>query len=123
MNKLDKYLDKIQITEAGYKAKRTSITRVTRQTKIDRAIGALATKFAKETNDPMYRKLVKFREKYFKYRERIRSKYGPRVRSRALSGKGISDMLKDKQKAGSQTGKKGSTTKPQNTQKKSGPKR
>ncbi len=53
----------------------------------------------------MYRKLVKFRDRYFKYRERIRAKYGPRVRSRALSGKGISDMLKKNQKTGSQTGK------------------
>jgi len=105
MNKLDKYLDKIQITEAGYKAKRTSITRVTRQTKIDRAIGALSTKYAKETNDPMYKKMVRFRDKYFKYRELIRKKFGPRVRSRALSGAGISDMLKDKQKSGSTTGK------------------
>jgi len=91
------------------RAKRTTITKVTRQTKIDRAIGALATKYAKETNDPMYRKLVKFRDKYFKYRERIRAKYGPRVRTRALSGGGISDMLKKNQKTGSQTGKKGSS--------------
>ena len=87
------------------KSKRTTITKVTRQTKIDRAIGSLATKFAKETNDPMYRKLVKFRDRYFKYRERIRAKYGPRVRSRALSGGGISDMLKKNQKTGAQTGK------------------
>ncbi len=100
---VDDTLDDLQ--EAGYKAKRTTITKVTRQTKIDRAIGALSTKFAKETNDPMYGKLVKFRDKFYKYRERIRAKYGPRVRSRALSGKGISDMLKDKQKSGAQTGK------------------
>lgn len=91
------------------KAKRTTITKVTRQTKIDRAIGALATKYAKEMNDPMYRKLVKFRDRFYKFRDRIRSKYGPRVRSRALSGKGISDMLKKNQKTGSQTGKTGSS--------------
>lgn len=102
----DKIVDEVlDMLDEQYKAKRTTITKVTRQTKIDRAIGALATKFAKEMNDPMYRKLVKFRDRYFKYRERIRSKYGPRVRSRALSGKGISDMLKKKQKTGSTTGK------------------
>ena len=100
---VDDTLDDIQ-EAAAFKAKRTTITKVTRQTKIDRAIGSLATKFAKETNDPLYKKLVKFREKFYKYREMIRKKYGPRVRSRALSGKGISDMLKDKQKSGAKTG-------------------
>jgi hypothetical protein len=104
---VDKYIDSFAEGKS-YKAKRTTITKVTRQTKIDRAIGALATKYAKEVNDPMYRKLVKFRDRFYKYRERIRAKYGPRVRSRAIQGKGISDMLKDKQKSGSQTGKKGS---------------
>lgn len=101
---VDEYLDKFAESKQ-YKAKRTTITKVTRQTKIDRAIGALATKYAKEVDDPMYRKLVKFRKKFFKYRERIRAKYGPRVRSRAIQGKGISDMLK-KKKAQKASGKK-----------------
>ena len=108
----------IDMLDEQYKAKRTTITKVTRQTKIDRAIGALSTKYAKEMNDPMYRKLVKFRDRYFKYRDRIRSKYGPRVRSRALSGKGISDLLKAKQKTGSQTGKKGPVKKKSSAPKK-----
>ena len=92
----DKLVDEMidSLNEAQQmKAKRTTITKVTRQTKIDRAIGALATKFAKEANDPLYKKLVKFREKFFKYRKMIRTKYAPRVRSRAIQGKGISDML------------------------------
>jgi len=106
MEDYDKVVDEVlDMLDEQYKAKRTTITKVTRQTKIDRAIGALATKFAKEMNDPMYRKLVKFRDRYFKYRDQIRAKYGPRVRSRALSGKGISDMIKKKEKSGSQTGK------------------
>ena len=84
---VDEKLDSLQEV-----SKRTTITKVTRQTKIDRAIGALATKFAKEANDPLYKKLVKFRKKFFNFRERIRSKYGPRVRSRAIQGKGISDL-------------------------------
>lgn len=94
---VDEYLSEV--------SKRTTITKVTRQTKIDRAIGALATKFAKESNDPLYKKMVKFREKFFKFRKRIKAKYGPRVRSRAIQGKGISDMLKNKQKSGAATGK------------------
>lgn len=94
---VDKYLSEV--------SKKTTITKITRQTKIDRAIGALATKFAKEANDPLYKKMIKWREKFFKFRARIRSKYGPRVRSRAIQGKGISDMLKKNQKSGSSTGK------------------
>jgi hypothetical protein len=95
--KAEAYLDLLQeekVLEEGSKAKKTTITRVTRQTKIDRALGSLATKFAKETDDPLYKKMKKFRDKFFKYRELIKKKYGPRVRSRAISGKGIGDMVK-----------------------------
>jgi hypothetical protein len=92
MDKFDE-LDEMVDSYLSEIAKRTTITKVTRQTKIDRAIGALATKFAKEANDPLYKKMVKWREKFFKFRGRIRSKYGPRVRSRAIQGKGIGDML------------------------------
>jgi len=49
MDDIDKIVDEY-LSEV---AKRTTITKVTRQTKIDRAIGALATKFAKEANDPL----------------------------------------------------------------------
>ena len=88
MSKIDEYLDDIQ------EGKSTSFVKVTRQTKIDRAIGSLATKLAKEMNDPYYKKMVKFREKYFSMRTKIKTKYGPKVRSRAISGKGIGDLLK-----------------------------
>lgn len=92
---LDDYLDHLQ------EAKKTSYVKVTRQTKIDRAIGQLATKLAKETDDPWYKKMVKFREKYFSMRDKIKTKYGPRVRGRAVSGKGIGDMIaKIKQQKG-----------------------
>lgn len=93
---LDEYLEDIQ--EAG---KKTSFIKVTRQTKIDRAIGALSTKLAKEMNDPYYRKMVKFREKYFAMREKIKTKYGPKVRARAIQGKGVGDIVqKIKQQKG-----------------------
>ena len=90
---LDEYLDFLD--EAS---KRTTITRVTRQTKIDRAKGALATKYAKEVGDPMYARMIKFREKFHKFRARIKAKYGPRVRSRAIQGKGLKgiDFKKNK---------------------------
>ncbi|MHA1866642.1 MAG: hypothetical protein ACTSXD_01090 [Candidatus Heimdallarchaeaceae archaeon] len=88
MSIVDEYLAHLD------ESKKTSFVKVTRQTKIDRAIGALATKMAKELNDPWYKKMVKYRDKYFKTRKKIRTKYAPRVRSRAISGKGISDLIK-----------------------------
>ena len=59
MSKLDDYLDELE------ESKKTSFVKVTRQTKIDRAIGALSTKLAKELDDPYYKKMVKFRDKYW----------------------------------------------------------
>jgi hypothetical protein len=84
---LDDYLEELE------ESKKTSFIKVTRQTKVDRAIGALATKLAKEMNDPYYKKMIKFREKYFSMREKIKTKYGPKVRSRAISGQGVGDIV------------------------------
>ena len=75
---LEGYLDYLQ-----EKPKRTSRTTITRQTKIQRATGQLATSLAKQKNDPLYKRMVYFRTKYFKYRAMIRKKYSPRVRSKA----------------------------------------
>ena len=97
MSQIDDYLESLDES-----SKKTSFVKVTRQTKIDRAIGALATKLAKEMDDPWYRKMVKHREKYFKYRDKIKVKYGPKVRARAVSGKGVADMI---QKIKAQKGK------------------
>lgn len=88
---LKEEMDKGDLQEA---TKRTTITKITRQTKIDRAIGNLATQYAKATNDPLYKKMKKFKDKFFKFRDRIRSKYGPRVRTAARQGGGIQPLLK-----------------------------
>jgi hypothetical protein len=64
-------------------AKRTSRTTIHRTTKIKRATGQLASIEARRRNDPVYKRMVKYRELYFKYREMLHKKYGPRVRSRA----------------------------------------
>jgi len=77
--------------------KRTSMTKITRQTKIDRTMGNLAMQYAKAANDPMYKKFKKFKDKWMKFKERIQSKYGPRVRTAARQGGGIGPVL---QKAG-----------------------
>ncbi len=71
------YLDSLE------EGKRTSRVVVTRATKIKRAIGQLASKEAKERGDSLYDKMIKYRKLYFKYRDMIHKKYGPKVRSRA----------------------------------------
>ncbi len=63
--------------------KRTTRTTVSRQTKIKRATGQLGTAMARKRNDPIYKRMVYFRTQYYKYREMIRKKYSPRVRSQA----------------------------------------
>ena len=75
---LDEYLN--ILTE---KPKRTTRTTISRNTKIKRATGQLGTAMARKKNDPLYKRMVYFRTQYFKYREMIRKKYSPRVRSKA----------------------------------------
>jgi hypothetical protein len=74
--------------------KRTTMQRVTRQTKIDRAIGSLAVQYAKAKNDPLYKKFKKFKDKWMMFKQRIQDKYKARVRTAARQGGGISHLLK-----------------------------
>jgi len=64
-------------------AKRTSRSTVSRQTKIKRATSQLASVEARKKNDPLYKRMVHFRDQYFKYRAMIHKKYSPRTRSKA----------------------------------------
>lgn len=64
-------------------AKRTTRTTIHRQTKIKRATGQLASIEARKRNDPLYKRMVRYRELYFKYRDMLHRKYAPRVRSKA----------------------------------------
>jgi len=75
---LDEYLQYLE-----EKPKRTTRTAISRDTKIKRAAGVLGTSMARRKNDPIYKRMVYFRTQYFKYREMIRKKYNPRVRSQA----------------------------------------
>jgi len=74
---VDDYLDFLN------EAKRTSRSKVTRNTKIKRATGQLASIEARKRGDSAYKNMVKYRTLYFKYREIIHKKYGARVRSKA----------------------------------------
>jgi hypothetical protein len=80
MSVLDNYLNTITNLD---EAKRTSRTQISRQTKIKRATGQLASIAARKKGDPTYKQMVKYRTLYFKYRDMIHRKYSPRVRSRA----------------------------------------
>jgi hypothetical protein len=75
---LQEYLDYLE-----EKPKRTTRTTISRNTKIQRATGQLGTAMARQKNDPLYKRMVYFRTQYYKYREMIRKKYSPRVRSKA----------------------------------------
>ena len=68
------------LTEAR---KRTSRHTVKRKTKIKRATGQLSTAAARRRNDPLYKRMIFYRERYYKYRAQIHKKYSPRVRSKA----------------------------------------
>jgi len=78
MDLLDEYLNIL-----NEKPKRTTRSTISRNTKIKRATGQMGTAMARKKNDPIYKRMIYFRDNYFKYREMIRKKYSPRVRSRA----------------------------------------
>lgn len=61
----------------------TNTTQVTDRTKIKRAAGQLASVEARKRNDPLYQKMVHFRDLYFKYRAAVHQKYGPKVKAKA----------------------------------------
>ena len=74
---LDTYLEKLQ------EAKKTTRTTISRQTKIKRATGQLASVAARKRNDPAYKRMVYHRNLYYQYRDQVHRKYSPRVRSKA----------------------------------------
>jgi len=63
--------------------KRTSRARISRQTKIKKATGQMASAAARKRNDPLYKRMIHYRELYYKYRAAVHKKYSPRVRSAA----------------------------------------
>ena len=64
-------------------AKRTTVIKNTRQAKINRAVGALATSRARQKDDPIYKKMIYHKEKWKMYKDRLVRKYGNQVRSQA----------------------------------------
>ena len=54
---------------------KASITKVSRQDKINRLTGALAVSIAKKRNDPDVKKLLKYKKLYFQFKAKINAKY------------------------------------------------
>ena len=82
MNPVDKKIDDALNYYLG-EAKRSSITRTTRNTKIKRATSQLASIEARKRGDSQYKQMKKFCDLCKKYRETIHKKYASRVRSKA----------------------------------------
>ena len=74
---IDDYLTEIQ------EAKRTSISKVKRHTKIKRATSQMSTSMARKSNDSLYKQMKRYCDLCKKYRERVHKKYASRNRSRA----------------------------------------
>ena len=63
--------------------KKRSISSISREAKIKRATGALATSEAKRKNDPDYKRMIFHKNMWKKYKEKVMKKYSARVRAQA----------------------------------------
>lgn len=63
--------------------KKRSVTSISRQTKIKRATGVMATTVARKKNDPLYKRMMFHKNKWKEYKEQLMKKYSARVRSLA----------------------------------------
>jgi len=78
-NLYEQYLDELFLDER----KTTSQTRVTRQAKIARDIGARAVRAGKTQNDTLYKRMTYHLELYKKFKNQLLKKYGSRVKMQA----------------------------------------
>lgn len=63
--------------------KKRSVTSISRQTKIKRATGVMATSVARKKNDPLYKRMMFHKKMWKKYKEQVMKKYSARVRPKA----------------------------------------
>jgi hypothetical protein len=63
--------------------KKQSVAKISPETKVKRAAGQMASIQARKRNDPLYQRMQKYKDLYFKYRALVHQKYGPNVRSKA----------------------------------------
>lgn len=63
--------------------KKRSVSAISRQTKIKRATGVMATSVARKKNDPLYKRMMFHKKKWQEYKNQLMKKYSARVRSKA----------------------------------------
>jgi hypothetical protein len=63
--------------------KSSSTMRVSRQSKLNREIGKLSVRKAKQKDDPLYRKMMYYKELYLGLKAQLMKKYSSGVRSQA----------------------------------------
>ena len=62
-----------------------SMTKVTRQAKLNRSIGAEAFKMAKENNDVLYKKATKYKKLWKTFVQKIQDKYKARAKATVMT--------------------------------------
>jgi len=67
--------------EVETKTPSNSITN--RQSKIRKSVSQMSTAQARKRNDPLYKRMIHYRELYHRYRSLVHKKYGQRVDARA----------------------------------------
>jgi len=89
MNKKeDKFMIKDDLIEAvnvdrEVETKTPSTSTTTRASKIKKATGQMSTSQARSRNDPLYKRMIYYRELYYKYRDLVHRKYRPGIKARA----------------------------------------
>jgi len=63
------------------KSPTTSVTQ--RKSKIQKSSSQMSTNQGRQRNDPLYKRMIYYRELYFRYREMLHKKYRPGVGARA----------------------------------------
>ncbi len=69
--------------ERDVESKTPSKSTTNRHSKIQKSISQMSTAQAKKRNDPLYKRMINYRELYYRYRALVHKKYGTRVDARA----------------------------------------
>ena len=69
--------------ERDVESKLTSTSLTPRHSKIKKSVSQMATGEAKKRNDPLYKRMVHYRDMYHRYRALVHQKYGKSVDARA----------------------------------------
>jgi hypothetical protein len=83
MFELKDELEEALETDRELDSKTPSNSVTSRATKIRKAQSALSTAAGRRRNDPLYKKMLFYREQYYKFRALLHRKYGPGTSAQA----------------------------------------